>query len=204
MTKYTPEIIDFMRENAKGISTKELSRMVNEKFGQNTNCSQIQNAKNRFGIRSGFNSGRFQKGHQTWNKGMKGLCFEGCKATQFKKGNIPPNHREVGSERITKDGYIEVKVAEPNIWELKHRVVWEQHHGCKVPEHHAVLFLDSNKQNFDVSNLKLVTRAELSRLCHQHLLTKNPEANEIAITIANVSLARGNCRRRLKGVNKNA
>ena len=44
----------------------------------------------------------------------------------FAKGNVPPNHRPVGSERISKDGYIEVKVAEPNKWRLKQRVVYEE------------------------------------------------------------------------------
>ncbi len=37
----------------------------------------------------------------------------------FAKGNVPPNHRPVGSERISKDGYIEVKVAEPKQVEIK-------------------------------------------------------------------------------------
>ena len=28
----------------------------------------------------------------------------------FKKGNVPANHRPIGSERITVDGFVEIKV----------------------------------------------------------------------------------------------
>lgn len=62
----------------------------------------------------------FPKGHQPMNKGRKQTEYmsdaqiEKTKATRFKKGCIPKNHKEVGYERITRDGYIEVKTAEPN------------------------------------------------------------------------------------------
>ena len=36
-------------------------------------------------------------------------AIERTKATRFKKGDKPGNHRKVGSERITVDGYIEIK-----------------------------------------------------------------------------------------------
>lgn len=74
--------------------------------------------------------GFFPKGHQPTNKGRKQTEYmsdaqiEKTKATRFKKGCIPKNHKEVGYERITRDGYIEVKTAEPNVFELKHRLVW--------------------------------------------------------------------------------
>ena len=46
--------------------------------------------------------------------GKKGICADGCERTWFKKGHIPANYRPVGSERVNADGYIEVKVADPN------------------------------------------------------------------------------------------
>ena len=55
--------------------------------------------------------------------------YEKVKHTMFAKGNVPPNHRPVGSERISIDGYIEVKVAEPDKWRLKQRVVYEEAKG---------------------------------------------------------------------------
>ena len=55
------------------------------------------------------------------------------KATRFKKGHVPKNHKPVGYERITRDGYIEVKTAEPNVFELKHRLVCPISGRCSVP-----------------------------------------------------------------------
>jgi len=56
---------------------------------------------------------RFKKGHSSWNKG-KYMRVSPC--TEFKKGCMPHNYKPVGSERITKDGYRERKVADPKKW----------------------------------------------------------------------------------------
>ena len=100
----------------------------------------------------------FKKGHIPWNKGMKGLDIGG-KDTQFKKGSAPHNYKPVGSERINKYGYIEVKVLDPKKWSLKHRHVWEQENG-RIPKDHIVVFKDGNRQNCNLSNLELISRAE--------------------------------------------
>jgi hypothetical protein len=46
-------------------------------------------------------SGQFKKGHQTWNKGLKGLEIGG-KETQFKKGAVPHNKLPEELREITK------------------------------------------------------------------------------------------------------
>ena len=75
----------------------------------------------------------------------------------FKKGDIPSNKKPIGSERIIKDGYTEIKVAEPNKWESpKHRVIWEKVNG-KISKGYALVFADGNKQNFGLDNLILVS-----------------------------------------------
>jgi len=99
----------------------------------------------------------FKKGLTPWNKGMKGLQVGG-KQTQFKKGNLPHNHKPVGTEAVV-DGYIKVKIGEPNVWEHKHRLVWEQHHG-PIPEGGIVRFLDKNTMNCDIRNLVMIDRIE--------------------------------------------
>ena len=182
MAKFSREIIDFLRENAKEKSNIDLTKLVNDKFKTDFSIDQIKRCKARNKITSGLKC-CFEKGNIPWNKGMKGWCAEGVEKTWFKKGNIPVQHKEVGSERITKDGYIEVKVAEPNKWKLKHIWVYEQVNGT-IPKNSAVIFLDGNKQNTDISNLKLVTRSELLVMNRYHLLTDNPELNNSITNIA--------------------
>ena len=79
--------------------------------------------------------------------------------TRFKKGNTPHNHKPVGYQRITQDGYIEVKTEEPNIFKLKHRLVWEKEFG-EIPAGHNSQFKDGNRLNCELENLYIITRAD--------------------------------------------
>ena len=98
---------------------------------------------------------RFKKGHKSFNKGKHHIHSS---ATKFKVGHIPNNYKPVGSKRLTKDGYYEIKIAEPNIWEAFHRMVWQDING-EIPEGMIVVFKD-DKLNCDISNLEMITREE--------------------------------------------
>jgi hypothetical protein len=103
---------------------------------------------------------RFKKGHIPANKGVKmnAELRERLKHTFYQKGNIPGNTLPIGSEIITKQwGYVKVKIAEPNKWVLKHRQVWEQHHGT-IPKGNIIRFKDGNRKNCDINNLYILSR----------------------------------------------
>ncbi|THC65988.1 HNH endonuclease [Bacteroides fragilis] len=108
--------------------------------------------------------GFFPKGHQPMNKGRKQTEYmsdaqiEKTKATRFRKGHIPKNHKPVGYERITRDGYIEVKTAEPNVFEPKHRLVWVEYNG-EIPSGYNIQFKDGNRQNASIENLYMISRS---------------------------------------------
>ena len=103
---------------------------------------------------------RFQKGHKTWNKGMKGLQIGGVE-TRFAKEHKPRNHKPVGTVVIRTDGYMQTKIAEPNVWKLTHHLVWEQA-GNTPPVHPFVLrFKDGNQQNCTIENLELSSKVEM-------------------------------------------
>lgn len=107
---------------------------------------------------------RIQLGSVPPNKGRKGTDYlspeaiAGMSKTQFKKGSVPPNHKPVGYERITKNGYIEVKTGEGMFkFKLKHRLIWEQHNG-PIPKGTNIQFNDRNPLNCDISNLYAIVR----------------------------------------------
>ncbi|WP_430231001.1 HNH endonuclease signature motif containing protein [Nitrosomonas communis] len=120
-------------------------------------------------------TGRFIKGLIPWNKGVKGMPSVGrMHETQYKSGSKPANWRPVGSTRVNVDGYIEIKVAEGmHQWRLLHREVWKQHRGEYPPKGTALIFINGNKLDCDINNLKLVTRRELMKRNTVHNLPEN-------------------------------
>lgn len=102
---------------------------------------------------------RFKKGVKVWNKGVKYTAGGRSTKTQFKKGSIPPNLREEGSEVVRKDGYTYIKHnGKP---QLKHRVLYQEHHKVTLETWQYVSFKDGNKQNFNIDNLELKSRADM-------------------------------------------
>ena len=190
----------FILDNYKGRYNQELADLFNQKFNTNVTSRTIKSYKANNKLNSGL-SGKFRKGQTPHNKGKKmpKEVYEKVKHTMFANGNVPPNHRPVGSERISKDGYIEVKVAEPNKWRLKQRVVYEEAKG-KIPEGCTIIFLDGNKLNLNIDNLKCVTRSELLYLNRNGLNNSN-EITETGILMARLDRAKNKKKQELKDKN---
>lgn len=131
----------------------------------------------------GMEANKFKPGQAAWNKGTKGIVGvqEGCRATQFKKGEMAGaaqhNYVAVGTERVSKDGYLERKVTDdPSIaparrWVAVHRLVWIEANG-PIPDGHAVTFKPGRRTailtQITVDGLELSTRAELMRRNSYH------------------------------------
>ena len=125
--KHRPDMVEFMLAFIPGHEEKEIKQAFFERFGILLTEGQISGFKYSHNIWSGTHGGRFEKGQQSHNKGKKVSPeqYEKMKATMFKKGDKPANIKPVGSEREDIDGYIKIKIAEPNKWQHKHRVIWE-------------------------------------------------------------------------------
>lgn len=181
-----PEYVAFLKEYIPGHSENEIRAAFAEKFGIVLNEGQIGNFKTKHKVRSGTHGGCFPKGLVPHNKGKKmpSEVYEKVKGTMFKKGNIPKQHRDIGSERITPEGYTEVKVAEPRKWMPKQRYIYEQYHGVKLNSNEVVIFLDGNKQNFDIDNLYMLKRSALVRYCQDRLYTDDKDISLAAAQMA--------------------
>lgn len=197
---FNDEVIEYVKNNVRNLYNKELTRLINEKFDKSYTLEQIEALKARLKISSGL-TGYFEAGHTPKNKGKKVSIeqYEKCSKTMFKKGNLPHNHRPVGSERINKDGYVEIKIEEPNKWKPKHIVVYEKYYGS-VPTGHNVIFLDKNKENVDINNLALVTKAQMARLNQGHMISEFPEVTKAGIVLEKYKEA---IRKRIKNGQKN-
>lgn len=190
---YTDEQAEFIKSGYKKWDISELTERFNARFGASKTFSQIRCFARNHNVKSG-RTGQFERGQLPHNAGTKGLMKPN--KTSFKKGNIPANHREVGSERVSVDGYIEVKVAEPNVWNLKQRLIYEKEIG-PIPDNYNVRFLDGDRQNFEPSNLILVSNYENAILNRRYQLNQQPvEFRETLVIMAKIDAKENSLSRR--------
>jgi hypothetical protein len=178
---YTKKQLKFISDNRTLIRT-ELAAAFNKKFREKRTPIQLAALRKRNGWRTG-RTGRFEKGNRPWTAGTKGMGV--CKANKgsFKTGNRPENWTPVGTERVTFDGYIKVKIAEPNIWKFKHIIIWEATNG-KRPCGMAVIFKDGNCLNCESENLEQVSRQVLLYLNQHDYKELPPELRASMIAVA--------------------
>ena len=195
-----PDLVEYMLKIIPGHTENEIKDLVEREYKITLKKSQIKNFKTRYKAKSGTAGGQFKKGNIPYNKGKKmpSEIYEKVKGTMFKKHHTPHNHREVGSERISKDGYIEIKTKEPNKWELKHRVVYRDFYKDDIKRNEVVIMLDGNKLNLSPENLQKITRTELVRYNQDGMYGSNAELNQVALNIAKLKTAQGNRRRNHK------
>ncbi len=182
--KYTAEEVEFLKANVRGRSPKALQFMFNLRFNTKLSEQQVRAACHNRRLWNGIDK-RFKPGRTPANKGMKGIRVS--PATEFKKGHVPATIRPVGSEKLREDGYVWVKIAEPNLWRQKHVVLWEALHGSR-PKKHAVLFADGDRTNFAPANLLLVSRSELAVMNHLRLYGGSRELTETGKLIADIKI----------------
>lgn len=120
-------------------------------------------------LRRGNNVGaayRFAKGHVPANKGRKSECPPGCEATWFKPGQHPHTWKPVGSERRSKEGYLQRKLTDtgypPRDWVCVHHIVWREA-GRDIPTGYRLTFVNGDKTDIRLDNLALVSVADLMR-----------------------------------------
>lgn len=172
----------------------EIVEAYNKQFHEPITMSRLKSYISNHKLKTGT-TGRFEKGHVPANKGKPHPTVGRMAETQFKKGGLPPNTKPIGYERITKDGYIEVKVkmrpSSPlckDNFILKHRLIWEEANG-PIPKGYKVTFLDGNKQNCVFENLALVTNAEHLQMTRKGLRSECPHLTETGILVARAGIA---------------
>lgn len=166
--RYTPEEIEWLKENQDNMTRQELSDAFNERFGANTTRSAIKHVVcDRHGLKRSVNEGQ-------------------CRKSGRRKKGLP-----IGSEHEY-GGYIWVKYNNIEFngpsteeqfklnWMEKQRYVWEQVHGL-IPEGHVIVFLDSNKRNFDIDNLYCMDRKWMPFMVKNKWFTTDREHTLTAI-----------------------
>lgn len=157
---YTQDEIDYLKNIIKGRTTKEIIELYNKKYDKNMTYNQLILFQKKYKVRSGLD-------------------------TTFKKGKVdnpnPPQH--IGYEFVSyqKNGIkrTRIKIGK-NKWIDKQRYIYEQYYG-KIPKDCVIIFLDGNRDNFDINNLKCITKEQHRIIAGNCLYFNNKYLNEISI-----------------------
>jgi hypothetical protein len=166
--RYTPEQIQFLRENLPGRGCEEVREMFNRHFGLSLTKGEMHGICCNHRLHNGL---QFQKG-----RSRKGI-------PKYKPGKFYPKRRPIGADRI-ENGLIKTKIADSK-WEYKQRLIWEASNG-PVPQGHVIIFADGNKSNFSPDNLLLVSRKELAVMNKCKLCFPDKDLTKAGKTIADL------------------
>jgi len=175
---YSEHELSFIKQH-KQLPRKELADLFNETFNRDVSTGNIERLCKRKGWSNG-NNGKFKKGQPfNPNSGAKA-----ANKTSFKSGHKPNNLRQIGDERVNKDGYIEIKMHKgTNSWYLKSRMIWMEHHG-PIPKGYVIKFYDNNKLNCTIENLVMISRQENAILRKLDYEALPPKLRDNALAIA--------------------
>ena len=155
--------------------------VFNETYGRRLRFEQLKGIAGRYRFGPSANDGRFRKGQVPANKGRLGYCAPGSEKGWFRKGNDGYRTVPVFSEAMRRDKRgrmnLFIKIPEPSPcqshkrtgwhqkghWIRKAVWVWSQANG-PVPKGHAVVLLDGDPANCELSNLDCVPRGVLQAL----------------------------------------
>lgn len=149
-------------------------------------------------------TGQFPKGNVSHNKGkpMSPEMRAKCAPTMFRSGSRSGRakalYKPIGSERFSKEGYLERKIHDglplQSRWRAVHLIRWEALHG-PVPAGKCLKCLDGDRQNTDPANWELIDRALLPSLngCYGRRLAYDdaaPEVKAALMTLAKLRVAK--------------
>lgn len=132
--QYSKEELDFLSK-LSNLTGDQISENFNNKFNLNISKQRLLHTISRHKLNvKAINPYRFKKGHQSFN-------------------TLP-----IYSEKINKRGDIFIKL--PGLkshWVLKHRYLYETHYNIKLDVKDRIIFLDGNKHNLSIDNLRIIS-----------------------------------------------
>ncbi|OHE41498.1 MAG: hypothetical protein A2Y16_05510 [Tenericutes bacterium GWF2_57_13] len=198
-SRFTGEQRQFLLDHSHLVKYKDIAIAFNEKFGTIKTASSMSAYFWKHHLSNGVPS-RIQKGQRIgvaheYIKGERHPENEIKKgqrigiATEFKPGQMPHNTDSVGAEITREDGYRYRKIAETKPsrfgWKQVHHLIWEEVNG-QIPAGHKLLFADGDRTHLELSNLILITDAQMAIMNKNHLTGVDPDLTKAGLLIATI------------------
>ncbi|MBQ0089729.1 MAG: HNH endonuclease [Prevotellaceae bacterium] len=178
---YSPDVVEYVKKNIKGVHYNEMADRLNKLFGLNTTAESLKS----FCIRNKCCNGvetKYKNGNVPHNKGQKGYYHAGQEKGWFKQGHKPVNYMPLGSVTIINDGYLAKKIAEPNKWEFLSVHIWKEA-GREIPKGSRLIFRDGDPMNCTLENLMVVPLRYHMQLNMLKLRSKNGDITETQVNL---------------------
>ena len=162
--KYTKEFETFVKENISKYKKEEFRLLLENKFNMQITTDALRRYLNRKHIKARY--------------------------IDYVKHNVRKNttyKRPVGAEQITKDGVF-IKVAQPDKWRRKSRVMYEKYHNCELKENEYIIFLNKNNNDFSKENLMKTSLKEMAYLRNKEMYSSNPKITELGLLTAKLMI----------------
>lgn len=213
---WTPVEVELLRQVYADHTTEAIAATLGRTVGQvhrkasglglKKSAAYLAQLATNSGLAEAGRATRLRPGRTPWNKGVPGSTgtHPNCRPTQFRRGErrgiAAELYQPIGAERISKDGYLEVKANDDmppqGRWIAAHRMVWEAAHG-PIPPKHIVRFLPGQhttvRAEITADRLECISMAENMRRNTLHRYPKE---------IADVIRARAVLNRRINHVEK--
>lgn len=196
--KWTNEQLDYLQNNTKGCTLNEIISNFNKTFNLNLTETQIKWRLKRCGIEPRNGKRGVKVGTPSKLKGRKRENLtEKQRACLYQKGRCG-DRAPIGTERVVKKGYIYIKTAQPSVWELKAKVVWERHHKRKIPKDYHITYLDRNRQNLNIDNLEIVENGVNISVVNKGMYTTEADINKSVIELVKLERKIKECKKSRK------
>ena len=149
---YSKEMYEFLQKNASSHTIKELVKLLKEKFN-----IEIE------------------------NKRLAQYCIQMKIPYKYEKPKKSHSNKSTPNGTIvtkTDGDYLKIKTRNHK-WEYLQRKIYEDYYGIKLPEDVYVVFLDQNKRNFDIKNLKAISRRSSAIMAKDGLFSIEPKVTKL-------------------------
>ena len=149
---YSDELYEFLLNNASSHTIKQLVKLIKDKF--NIDIEKKKLAQYCIKMKIQYKYEKPKKSHS--NK----PTVEGTVVTKT-DGNL-----------------LKIKVGEHK-WEYLQRKIYEDYYNVKLPNDIYVIFLNQNKRDFDIKNLKAISRRSSAIMSKDRLFSTEPNLTKL-------------------------
>lgn len=160
--KYTKEFEDFVRKNVSKYTKEEFVLLLENKFNLKISVDILRRYLNKHHIKERY------------------LDYK-----EYNKRDVLKY--PIGTEKMTSEG-IFVKVAQPDVWRRKARIMYEKYHNCKLKEDEYIVFLNQDKNDCSKDNLIKSSRKEIAYLNVCKTFSKNPNLTKLGLLSARLTI----------------